>query len=185
MYALAIAMLIIQVISFEVYQVWYFQYTSEFSRKEGLNDLASFAGAIRAVSDELCTKVERRSPGGYEVTRSNVDKGLTKTSQLWVEHAGWCDSNDKSACLWGAIVKGNTLWTYRLPRYKSPDKQYAELINRGRREAFFVSWLSEKGFGVGVWPLPQSSMPDFWRDVPEQRIPNGSIVRYETICVEK
>jgi len=185
MYALAFTMLILQIISFEAYHVWYFEYTSVFSKKEGLNDLAAFSGAIRSASEEVYASFKSRGEG-YVVTRANVGKGLKKSSQLWVESAGWCEQGDGGGCLWGAIVKGQTLWTYRLPRYKSPDKQYVELINRGRLEAPLSSWLSTKGFGVGIWPLPQFSMPEaFSRDLPAKGIPAGSIVRYESICTEK
>jgi hypothetical protein len=189
MYALAIAMLILQIISFEAYQIRSFEYRSAFSRKQGISELAAFAGAIRSVSSDVCGQVERGKVDGYRVKRNDVERGLEKTSQLWLEQTAWCDSDDGNECLWGAIVKGQILWTYSLPRYKSSDKQYAELINRYRRESPLRHWESPKEgkAGIGIWP-PKTLLVSgdlISQDLPTTTIPNGSIVRYESICTGK
>lgn len=184
MYALAIAMLLMQILVFEIYQIGWIGSNMISQDRQVLRDISVFSSAIRSRSDVLC-KDNRRSTGGYPIFASETKAGLLKTGQLWINAADWCDIGGVRKCRWGAFVKGRTVWLYRVPRYRSQTQEYAGLdgvILGPRRTKAGVA----DNFQLGIWPIgPNATGDEYWSDLPpENAIPPGSIVRYEHLCSE-
>ncbi len=183
MYALAIGMLIMQILVFEIYQIGWRDADRATADRQVLRDFSVFSSAIRSTSAELCRNNQRKV-STYVITLADVAKGINKTGELWMEPTDWCTTLGDRECHWGSIVQGRTMWLYRVQDGRSRTQEYAGLD--GLKLGTVLSKVRGfDNFQLGIWPVSPAVAGVYQADLPQRsQIPVGSLVRYEHLCAE-